>query len=157
MRDVWLQPGRASRANKKSQRSRVSQYIPRVSRRRITGMSNTIHTFMHALQVRWRVKLGCSLAFANPMLPPGASPRKPWMAPSPRVWRVERNITGREAVKRWAAKYPEASREQRSEYHVKTLGESSGRAVKWSYIGLPMVALFTLRLQGGSCARSRVK
>lgn len=29
-------------------------------------MSNTIHTFMHALQVRWRVKLGCSLAFANP-------------------------------------------------------------------------------------------
>jgi hypothetical protein len=61
---------RASRANKKSQRSRVSQYIPRVSRRRITGMSNTIHTFMHALQVRWRVKLGCSLAFANPILLP---------------------------------------------------------------------------------------
>ena len=48
----------------------MHQYIPRVSRRRITGMSNTIHTFMHALQVRWRVKLGCSLAFANPMLPP---------------------------------------------------------------------------------------
>lgn len=30
------------------------QYIPRVSRRRIAGMSNTMHTFMHALQVRWR-------------------------------------------------------------------------------------------------------
>jgi len=77
-------------------------------------MSNTIHTFMHALQVRWRVKLGCSLAFANPMLPPGASPSDPWMAPSPHAWRAETNITGWKAVKRCAAKYPGASREQRS-------------------------------------------
>lgn len=56
----------------------MRQYIPRVSRRRITGMSNTIHTFMHALQVRWRVKLGCSLAICKSYAAPGPSPSKPW-------------------------------------------------------------------------------
>ena len=36
----------------------MHQYIPRVSRRRITGMSNTIHTFMHALQVPLESEVG---------------------------------------------------------------------------------------------------
>jgi hypothetical protein len=139
---------------KESSQGFISQYIPRVSRRRITGMSNTIHTFMHALagpvgERSWGAARGLvgSLAFAFAFtLPPGLF-RVGLRHQRARVQGGNEGNWLRGASEDSQHKDPEASREQRSWYiSCENAGPHSLQGGEMELHRSSMVALFTLRL-----------